>query len=323
MGVDSSAALTGVSVGAWQRFEVHQIEQFRNAVLGASLDAALLRGPLRGASLAFAAGNGFFLSSGLVQGNIAVSGNQLDGTVILVANVRTGPRTLLALEHSRPGDIAAITSGFCLNAHYGPGDIYLALTLSAKRFEQQCDVKCIHTGVGGLLRRALSNDWIAWVEDQLLRIHTGETCSSMAVAAIAKHLLESVTRQTAAVKKPQTKCHAAIVEQSRDYIQRNLSSRISMDALATVAGTSRRTLFRAFGEVLNATPQSYVRIVRLNRIRQQILSTREADQTISALARSCGIGELGRLASWYRALFGEYPHETRKRNRSRGEDMFL
>jgi transcriptional regulator GlxA family with amidase domain len=100
------------------------------------------------------------------------------------------------------------------------------------------------------------------------------------------------------------------VHRAREYIRKNLTAPISMGALATAAETSRRTLCRAFLEVLEDTPQSYVRRLRLHCIRRELVSAAEAC-TVSVVARHWGIGgDMGRLSGKYRELFGETPSAT-------------
>ena len=117
---------------------------------------------------------------------------------------------------------------------------------------------------------------------------------------------------------------ARIVHRAREYIRENLTAPISMDELAQVAETSRRTLHRAFLEVLGDTPQRFVRRLRLHRIRRELVSGAGVGRTIGAVARSWGAGtDLGRLAARYQQLFGESPSTTlaNRHRRSRSETL--
>jgi AraC-like DNA-binding protein len=104
--------------------------------------------------------------------------------------------------------------------------------------------------------------------------------------------------------------YARIVSRARAYIHAHLTDPISLDAIALAAHTSRRTLYRAFAEILNDTPQTYVRRLRLHRIRADLAGDAERACTVTIIANQWGISELGRLAGWYRELFGERPSET-------------
>ncbi|WP_375341868.1 helix-turn-helix domain-containing protein [Sinorhizobium prairiense] len=97
---------------------------------------------------------------------------------------------------------------------------------------------------------------------------------------------------------------------ARAYIVEHLSEPIALDDIAAAAFASRRTLYRAFADILDDTPQTYVRRLRLHRIRRGLATDRERACTIAVVANEWGISELGRLAGWYRELFGELPSET-------------
>jgi AraC-like DNA-binding protein len=101
-----------------------------------------------------------------------------------------------------------------------------------------------------------------------------------------------------------------IVARARAYIDAHLDSPIAIEALVEAAYASRRTLYRAFAEVLGETPQSYILKLRLNRIRQDLATPSEAMRTVTVVSNQWGIPELGRLAAYYREHFGELPRDT-------------
>lgn len=101
-----------------------------------------------------------------------------------------------------------------------------------------------------------------------------------------------------------------IVARARAYIEAHLDSPIAIDDLVDAAFASRRTLYRAFAEALDETPQSYILKLRLNRIRHDLAAPNEAMRTVTVVSNQWGIPELGRLAGRYREQFGELPRET-------------
>ena len=108
-------------------------------------------------------------------------------------------------------------------------------------------------------------------------------------------------------------CHARLVARAREYIHENLGEPISVDDIAAAAFTSRRSLLRAFTEVLEDTPRSYVRRLRLHRIRHDLASDAERACSIALVANEWGISDIGRMAGRYRELFGELPSVTRSK----------
>lgn len=132
---------------------------------------------------------------------------------------------------------------------------------------------------------------------------------------LAPSLLDTAIAHCARAPRPPVgsrslRARSRIVACARDYVHENLNRPISIDAMASAAFTSRRTLHRAFKTVLDESPQSYVRKIRLNRIRRDLASESERRCTVSLVAGRWGIPEMGRLAGWYRDLFGELPSET-------------
>jgi AraC-like DNA-binding protein len=106
-----------------------------------------------------------------------------------------------------------------------------------------------------------------------------------------------------------------VVRRARTYILEHLAESITPDTLAQAALTSRRTLFRAFAEILGDTPQVYVMRLRLHRIRHDLASDEERACTVALIANQWGISELGRMARRYRDLFGEFPSDTLAKER--------
>lgn len=147
---------------------------------------------------------------------------------------------------------------------------------------------------------------------EMLPLPPGITLQAMIVAATVRHL-GGVQRVEHSM--PQGG-YCRIVARARAWIEAHLDSPIAIDDLVAAAITSRRTLHRAFIEVLGETPQSYVLKMRLNRIRAELASPAEAERTVTTVSHQWGIPELGRLAARYRQQFGELPRETLARRRA-------
>ncbi|GAA0613330.1 AraC family transcriptional regulator [Streptomyces crystallinus] len=94
------------------------------------------------------------------------------------------------------------------------------------------------------------------------------------------------------------------------YIEANLAEHLSLAGIAAAAGCSTRTLSSAFRTGLGLTPMSYVRNLRLDRIREDILATGDP---VGAIAYRWGVTHLGRFAGAYRDRFAELPSGTAAR----------
>jgi AraC family ethanolamine operon transcriptional activator len=86
---------------------------------------------------------------------------------------------------------------------------------------------------------------------------------------------------------------------------------LSVAELVATLGVSRRTLQYAFQDAMGVSPASYLRVERLNRVRQAL---RDADSVTEAATR-LGFWHFGHFATEYRALFHELPSDTFRRYR--------
>lgn len=77
--------------------------------------------------------------------------------------------------------------------------------------------------------------------------------------------------------------------------------------LARAAGLSSRSLQAAFQRDLGVSPMTYLRQVRLERAREDLIL---GTGPVSAIAYHWGFSNLGRFAQQYRAMFNELPSET-------------
>jgi AraC family ethanolamine operon transcriptional activator len=95
-----------------------------------------------------------------------------------------------------------------------------------------------------------------------------------------------------------------------DYIQAYASQLPSMAELCAVAGLSERSLQYGFCEYLGVSPIRYLRVVRLNSVREMLLKGNRRQLKVSTAAMQWGFLELGRFSTEYRQLFNELPSAT-------------
>ncbi|MFE0172788.1 AraC family transcriptional regulator [Streptomyces sp. NPDC059002] len=94
------------------------------------------------------------------------------------------------------------------------------------------------------------------------------------------------------------------------FIETNLAEHLSLGGIADAAGCSPRTLSSAFRTRLGLSPMSYVRSLRLDRIRADILASADP---VGMIAYRWGVSHLGRFAGEYRERFAELPSATAAR----------
>lgn len=75
---------------------------------------------------------------------------------------------------------------------------------------------------------------------------------------------------------------------------------------------SRRTMQNSFRSVAETTPVNYIRSIRLNGVRRELMSTAVAELSIGDAAARWGFFHLSHFAADYHELFGELPSQTRR-----------
>lgn len=100
------------------------------------------------------------------------------------------------------------------------------------------------------------------------------------------------------------------VRRAIDYIQAHAASLPTMAELCKISYLSERSLEYGFREYVGVTPIRYLRLVRLNGARQELLAASSKVDKVIDIALNWGFLELGRFAGEYRQLFHELPSET-------------
>lgn len=85
--------------------------------------------------------------------------------------------------------------------------------------------------------------------------------------------------------------------------------------LAVAVSTSVRSLQEGFRRTLGTTPMTYLRRLRLERSREDLLGVGSAGTTVTDVAMRWGFLHVSRFAAAYAERFGELPSETLRRAR--------
>jgi AraC family ethanolamine operon transcriptional activator len=105
-----------------------------------------------------------------------------------------------------------------------------------------------------------------------------------------------------------------VFRRAREYIHHGLGEGISVVALCSDMGVSRRSLESVFRSVIGMGPGTYVRALQLNHIRRDLMADSNGDVSIGVIAARRGIWHWSRFSRHYRLLFGELPSQTRLRH---------
>lgn len=306
----------------WDRVPVTCIEDLKDAVLGAGLEATQLsKGGTRG-SLLFATSDDITYSSGHIRGQVTIAGPLSEERVTLGLGVYLGPGSRQWLGEVSTGGIGVFLPGDPHSGFYTPGSIYLCATLSFERLEEiAAEMDLVldprQLGGSGIASNQVRGSPLAAAGREFRRLHRPGSTSGLSSAA-GRDALESMIAALARTPRVvpggrELRGYGRIVARAQEYILAHLEEPLSIRAIALAAFASQSTLYRAFAEVLCETPQSFVRKLRLNRIRRDLATEREVLCTVTIIANRWGIAELGRFAGWYRELFDELPSQTRAR----------
>ncbi len=98
-----------------------------------------------------------------------------------------------------------------------------------------------------------------------------------------------------------------------EFIQAHAHEPLTVADIATAAGLSIRGIQESFQRAFERSPMTYLREVRLGRVRDELVVLDPHATSVADVARRWGFAHMGRFASVYAARFGEYPRETLRR----------
>ncbi|MET4385251.1 AraC-like DNA-binding protein [Bradyrhizobium sp. F1.4.3] len=267
--------------------------------------------------LAFSEQDGIICTSGLIDGRVALYGPLSANMITLGVGLRLEPGTRHWLSEVETGNVGVFLPGDDHDSIYTAGSMYSAITLTAEKLEEEAAKEDLVLDRGilggtGVHARNLAPTRLLELQRSFQRIHDSGVPGNVNVG---RQMLDALILHLA--RPPHCgnggthpRHHGKIVERARAYIQDHLCEPMSVDEIAAAAYSSRRTLFRAFEDVLGESPRHYVRRLRLHRIRHDLASEAEKACTIALIANQWGMSDLGRMSGWYRELFGEKPSET-------------
>lgn len=307
-----------VAQARWRHLPIRQIEDLGRAVPGADLEAVQMAGPRVAGSLAFADAGDVTYATALIDGRVTICGPLSRDGVTFVTGLRFGPGSRHWLNGVSDGEVTVLLPGDALDAYYTPGTLLLAATLPTRCLQVEAirreSAHLRHATLRTGLRSApLAAGPRTWLRNATMHLHRDSTgrCST-ALGASMLHMVIDHCARTAGRgdARVHPKGRALVVHRARTFIRQNLAAPITLGMLSTAAGTSRRTLERAFQEVFEDSPYNHVLRLRLHRIRRDLATQADAGCTIAMVARRWGIKEPGRFSVWYRELFGEPPSAT-------------
>jgi AraC-like DNA-binding protein len=118
------------------------------------------------------------------------------------------------------------------------------------------------------------------------------------------------TSSSRSLDPPETTIPEGVAGTAAEYIVENLDHALTLSELAANAGTSVRTLTRAFRRRFATSPQQFIRDRRLEAANRALLIAETGEVTVTEIAMHFGFWHLGRFSTSYRTVFGESPSST-------------
>jgi AraC-like DNA-binding protein len=98
-----------------------------------------------------------------------------------------------------------------------------------------------------------------------------------------------------------------------EYMEANADEALTPQELAKVGCMSVRTLHASFQHTFNESPMAYLRRLRLDHVRAELLRSNATDVQVTDVATRWGFFHQSRFAQQYRERFGELPSVTLRR----------
>ena len=102
-----------------------------------------------------------------------------------------------------------------------------------------------------------------------------------------------------------------LLDTAVDYMRKNYSYPLTVEAVARRCGVDRSHLFRLFKQHLQLSPQQYLIRLRLNKAEELLQTT---SLSVSEVAFSCGFNDLCHFSRLFKRRFGVPPSARRLPN---------
>jgi AraC-like DNA-binding protein len=149
-----------------------------------------------------------------------------------------------------------------------------------------------------------------------------DTPEALTHPATAKALEQELVRaMVACLEDPPPKSglrggyHFQVIGRFEDFLAARQYEPVYLAEICAAIGVSERTLRSCCQEHLGMGPIHYLWLRRMHLARSSLLRAASAVKTVTEIATAHGFWELGRFSVEYRALFGESPSATLKRDR--------
>ena len=225
----------------------------------------------------------------------------------------------------RKGETMPLSAGLSTQLEFDARFAQRSVRLDIERLEQQC-ARLLNRPVDRPLRFELSpfsepleRAWSEAVGLVTTYAHMNLTLPAAAAASLDEFLISLVLSQHphnfSADLTARTRSLPPRLVREAEQLMSTADSTMTVSKIAARLRVSLRSLEAGFQEHCHTTPLQRLREIRLNRVRQTLL-TPQASTSVTTAALECGFVHLPRFSGYYKAAFGESPVQTLKRTRA-------
>ena len=301
---------------------VDGFEDFRDAVHGSYVDVMQLqRGRFSGLLTHIGVGD-FSLSVGSFSVGLRTQRTSSDPKLILGMLLGAKSRVTHWSYDMDPGDVLVIPPGVDHDGRFHGAASYAAVRIDLS------DVAGVFGGgnwMGDPANWSRKNCYradprigaeaVARLREIVSRLAEPETRVSPKAADFWRRAIIDIVTATVLHSQPPGTVEpipsaTRLTRTAEHYIEAAGARPVHISEICAECGVSRRSLHRAFNEVLGIGPVTFLQRKRLCDIHSALRDSDPATTTISEIALQHGFFNLGRFSGYYRALFDEYPSET-------------
>ncbi|MFF0341482.1 helix-turn-helix domain-containing protein [Kribbella sp. NPDC004875] len=155
---------------------------------------------------------------------------------------------------------------------------------------------------------------IAYLGDHMLP-NPAVRSSPLLIASVSHLLAASVLEAFPNTATPDHRADSrdarpATIKRALAFLESNLDKAVDVADIAAAAGVSVRAVQTAFQRHLGTSPLAYLRRLRLEQVRAELLAADPAESTVAGVAARWGFHHHGRMSAAYHEVYGELPSTT-------------
>ncbi len=237
------------------------------------------------------------------------------------AHIRCGNETIA----SHPGLASVLTPSLPLSMHWDSECDQIVVRITRGALESMCGAQLGHAlpcplefKLGMELTSPAGMGWAQLIDTLALTLalHGGKLPPLLAtqfdqllIASLLSGQPHNYSQALHADTRPAAPVH---VQKAQAYLQAHCDQAITIEDLTAYTAVSARSLYKGFKEHQGISPMVYLKLVRLQRVRERLLQAREANEAlqVTQVAMDFGFAHLGHFSRAYRQQFGETPGQT-------------